>query len=246
MKKYIVAIAAVALAITGVAAGSQNAKRVNRLCVYYEVNGGAITRSDVKVSPNGLRTRKVCIVGKPGKNGKPGKAGKNGIDGKAGAIGARGAAGANGVAGAAGANGVKGDAGANGATGEQGVAGAAGADGTNGIDGEQGEQGVAGPVGPIGPQGVPGADGADGADGVDGADGANGLDGSTIVTVSADGIEGEKTTTVACPAGKFALSGGFDAQGSVTASFRTADGTGWTVTQSSGNTDSLKVYVYCV
>ena len=26
---------------------------------------------------------------------------------------------------------------------------------------------------------------------------------------------------------------------------RNADGQGWTVTQSSGNTDSLKVYVYC-
>jgi hypothetical protein len=43
----------------------------------------------------------------------------------------------------------------------------------------------------------------------------------------------------------FAISGGFSAQGSVTESYRNADGQGWTVTQSSGNTDSLKVYVYC-
>ena len=43
----------------------------------------------------------------------------------------------------------------------------------------------------------------------------------------------------------FALSGGFSAQGSVTESFRNPDGHGWTVTQSSGNTDSLHVFVYC-
>ena len=49
-----------------------------------------------------------------------------------------------------------------------------------------------------------------------------------------------------CPANAFALSGGFSAQGSVTESYRLADGSGWLVTQSSGNTDSLKVYAYCV
>jgi hypothetical protein len=31
----------------------------------------------------------------------------------------------------------------------------------------------------------------------------------------------------------------------VTESFRNTDGHGWTVTQSSGNVDSLKVYAYC-
>jgi hypothetical protein len=56
---------------------------------------------------------------------------------------------------------------------------------------------------------------------------------------------GQKTKVAYCPAGKFAISGGFSAQGSVTESYRNADGQGWTVTQSSGNTDSLKVYVYC-
>jgi hypothetical protein len=72
------------------------------------------------------------------------------------------------------------------------------------------------------------------------------------VTVEQDGTSGQKTTTVNCPAGHFAISGGFSAQGSVTESYRstsTGDPTGstsWTVTQSSGNTDSLKVYVYCV
>ncbi len=44
----------------------------------------------------------------------------------------------------------------------------------------------------------------------------------------------------------FALSGGFSAQGAVTESFRNEDGHGWTVTQSSGNTDSLHVFAYCV
>jgi hypothetical protein len=72
------------------------------------------------------------------------------------------------------------------------------------------------------------------------------------VTVEQDGTSGQKTTTVSCPAGDFAISGGFSAQGSVTESYRsssTGNPTGtnaWTVTQSSGNTDSLKVYVYCV
>jgi hypothetical protein len=72
------------------------------------------------------------------------------------------------------------------------------------------------------------------------------------VTVELDGTSGQKTTTVSCPSGDFAISGGFSAQGSVTESYRsdaTGDPTGtdaWTVTESSGNTDSLKVYVYCV
>jgi hypothetical protein len=57
---------------------------------------------------------------------------------------------------------------------------------------------------------------------------------------------------VNCPAGDFALSGGFDIQGSVTASFRSnssGDPTGttsWTIKQSSGASLSGTVYVYCV
>ena len=43
----------------------------------------------------------------------------------------------------------------------------------------------------------------------------------------------------------FALSGGFNAQGSVTESYRSADGHGWTITQSSGNVGSLTVFAYC-
>jgi hypothetical protein len=77
------------------------------------------------------------------------------------------------------------------------------------------------------------------------------------VQVSAAGAPGQKTTTVACPAGKFAISGGFSAQGSVTESYRWFEGDdlghtaaqagrGWTVTQSSGNSGSLLVFAYCV
>jgi hypothetical protein len=90
---------------------------------------------------------------------------------------------------------------------------------------------------------------------VNGVDGKDGLNGSTIVEVSEQGAPGQKTTSVLCPltpdpnddpaARLFAISGGFKAQGSVTESFRSANGHGWTVTQSSGNSDSLTVLAYC-
>jgi hypothetical protein len=73
-----------------------------------------------------------------------------------------------------------------------------------------------------------------------------------VITVTSQGSAGQKTTTAACPAGYFALSGGFSAQGSVTQSYRSdASGdpsgdTAWTASQSSGNSGSLTVYVYCV
>ena len=107
--------------------------------------------------------------------------------------------------------------------------------------------GPAGPAGSAGPQGERGPQGPKGEDG---------LNGSNIVTVDVADQSGEKTKIALCPltsdpdddptARLFALSGGFTAQGSVTDSFRNADGHGWTVTQSSGNTDSLHVYAYCV
>jgi len=56
---------------------------------------------------------------------------------------------------------------------------------------------------------------------------------------------------VTCPAGKQAISGGFNIQGSVTASFRSnaaGNPTGtnaWTIIQSSGAALSGVVYVYC-
>jgi hypothetical protein len=112
-----------------------------------------------------------------------------------------------------------------------------------------GLQGLKGDQGPTGPAGH---DGAPGAPGPRGATGPAGLDGSTIISVEADGVSGQKTTIANCPAGDFAISGGYSAQGSVTESYRSnstgnpTGNTSWTVTQSSGNTDSLKVFVYCV
>jgi hypothetical protein len=104
-----------------------------------------------------------------------------------------------------------------------------------------------------GPPGPPGADSQ--VPGPPGPPGENGLNGSSIVAVSAEGQPGQKTTSVACPFTlnpndnpadrMFAISGGFSAQGAVTESFRSLNGHGWTVTQSSGNVDSLTVYAYC-
>jgi len=73
----------------------------------------------------------------------------------------------------------------------------------------------------------------------------------SIETVAGSFIAGEKTITVNCPAGKHAVSGGFDVQGSVTANYRSdntgdpAGTTSWTVRQTSGNVGSGKAFVYC-
>ena len=118
---------------------------------------------------------------------------------------------------------------------------------TAGPAGSAGAEGPAGPAGPAGPQGEQGPQGPKGEDG---------LNGSNIVTVDVADESGQKTKVALCPptadlndpptARMFALSGGFSAQGSVTESFRNPDGHGWTVTQSSGNTNSLHVFAYCV
>jgi hypothetical protein len=110
-------------------------------------------------------------------------------------------------------------------------------------------------VGPQGPAGPAGPKGDAGPAGPQGPKGSDGVDGSNIITVDASDASGQKTKLALCPATPnpnddpanrlFALSGGFSAQGSVTESFRNPDGHGWTVTQSSGNTDSLHVFVYC-
>jgi hypothetical protein len=106
--------------------------------------------------------------------------------------------------------------------------------------------------GPVGQQGATGPRGATGDAGPQGPVGPAGIDGTAVVTISSQGSAGQKTTTAACPAGYFALSGGFSAQGSVTESYRSdasgdpSGNTAWTASQSSGNTGSLTVYVYCV
>jgi hypothetical protein len=106
--------------------------------------------------------------------------------------------------------------------------------------------------GPAGQQGPAGPRGDTGAAGPQGPVGPAGIDGTAVVTISSQGSAGQKTTTAACPAGYFAISGGFSAQGSVTQSYRSdasgdpSGNTAWTASQSSGNTGSLTVYVYCV
>jgi hypothetical protein len=124
--------------------------------------------------------------------------------------------------------------------------------GVKGVRGQQGLPGPLGPRGPVGPQGPTGPRGATGAAGSQGPVGPAGIDGTAVVTIASQGSAGQKTTTAACPAGYFALSGGFSAQGSVTQSYRSdassdpSGDTAWTASQSSGNTGSLTVYVYCV
>jgi len=118
-----------------------------------------------------------------------------------------------------------------------------GADGAPGADGAAGPKGETGPQGPAGPKGDAGPAGPQGP---------AGLDGSAIITVSGGAASGDKQFTVNCPAGSVALSGGFNVQGSVTASYRSdqdgnANGnTSWTIKQSSGASLSGTVYAYCV
>jgi collagen triple helix repeat protein len=190
--------------------------------------------------------------GAPGPQGSKGEKGDTGLTGAVGPaspIGLTGARGATGPAGSEGVAGPKGETGAIGLTGLTGPKGDTGASGPAGLIGEtgtQGPKGDAGNTGPAGATGPAGLKGDTGPAGPAGPKGDAGIDGSSIVTAIQAGTSGQKTVTVSCPTGKFALSGGFSAQGSVTESFRTADGHGWTVTQSSGNSDSLTAYAYCV
>jgi hypothetical protein len=149
------------------------------------------------------------------------------------------------VKGVSGKQGLPGPVGPQGATGPQGAPGPQGATGPRGATGAAGPQGPQGLLGPTGPRGPAGPQGPQGPVG------PAGISGTAIVTITSQGSAGQKTTTALCPAGYFALSGGFSAQGSVTQSYR-SDGNGdpsgntaWTASQSSGNTGSLTVYVYC-
>jgi hypothetical protein len=174
----------------------------------------------------------VGPMGPTGAEGDQGIPGETGAQGEVGPTGATGAAGAQGEAGPTGAEGPKGDTGAVGPTGAIGPAGPAGAAGPAGSAGAKGETGATGPAGPTGPQGPIG-------------------DIGSIETVVGGTNTGSKQFTVTCPVGKHAVSGGFNIQGSVTASFRsdsTGDPTGttaWTIIQSSGAALSGTEYVYC-
>jgi hypothetical protein len=197
-------------------------------------------------------------AGADGAQGQQGETGPAGAKGDTGATGAQGSAGADGAPGAkgdigpSGATGAEGPAGAKGDTGATGPAGSAGAKGDTGATGATGLAGAKGDTGATGAAGPAGPQGPAGAQGPAGPAGAAGLNGSTIITVAGGTLSGDKQFTVSCPTGDYALSGGFDIQGSVTASFlssSTGDPTGntsWTIRQSSGASLSGTVYVYCV
>lgn len=230
------------VASTALAGSTVSNQRFQRTFVCVNEHNGLIKvisrRQHNRCAPGWTRYRVSDLFGK-GTRGVPGAPGPQGPAGPVGPAGATGPVGPQGDPGQAGADGVAG------ATGSQGEQGAPGNDGADGAVGATGPAGQEGPQGPAGPKGDTGVTGPAGPQGPQGPKGDPGLDGSSIVTVEADGVSGQKTTVAQCPAGKFAISGGFSAQGSVTESFRLVDGTGWQVTQSSGNTDSLKVYVYC-
>jgi hypothetical protein len=262
LKSLLIGLVAVLVLVTGATAAtskqSKNPLRpgnVNRLCVWVEQGGTPDTAWDLKAVKAYTATHKVCIVAKNGKNGKNGKAGAKGAQGNAGAQGSQGAQGSAGAAGA------KGDAGAQGIQGDKGNPGDPGKDGTSVTSAPE----------------QPGANCEHGgssftaANGItyacNGADGEDGASGAGVVTVAGTPVKGEKTFSILCPlvdeddpnsARMFSISGGYNIQGSVTASYR-SDGPpvppatdpdplgnhGWTVEQTSGSDGSGTVYVYC-
>jgi hypothetical protein len=266
VKSLLIGLVAVLVLVTGATAAtskqSKNPLRpgnVNRLCVWVEQGGTPDTAWDLKAVKAYTATHKVCIVGKkgkPGKNGKNGKAGAKGAQGLVGTPGAQGLQGIAGLAGAKGETGAQGDPGADGADGE---------DGQNGTNGQNGVS-VTSAVEPAGANCPTGGsvftaangvtyacNGAKGDKGDPGQNGQDGADGSFtgIITVAGSFEPGEKTIIVNCDPGFKAVSGGYNIQGSVTASYRSdsagndSGDTSWTVTQTSGNTGSGKAYVYC-
>jgi hypothetical protein len=218
--------------------------------------------------------------GKNGKNGKVGAKGATGATGAQGAQGLMGIPGAQGLRGLAGLDGANGEDGLDGEPGAKGETGAKGSQGNPGADGRDGENGQNGtngqngvsvtsavePAGENCPAGgsvftaangvtyaCNGAKGDKGDKGDPGQNGQDGKDGSItgIITVEGSFKPGEKTIIVNCDPGFKAVSGGYNIQGSVTASYRSdsagddSGDTSWTVTQTSGNTGSGKAYVYC-
>ena len=228
----------------------------------------------MKCNANENRRFGVPVKGGAGPAGESGPIGPQGPAGATGATGAKGDTGATGAQGPAGAQGAKGDTGEAGADGAQGPAGADGAQGPAGAKGDKGDTGLTGAQGPAGAKGDKGDTGAAGAQGPagpagpagptgpQGPAGANGLNG--VITVAGGSASGDKQFTVSCPSAGdakpgggtyatdyFAISGGYNILGSVTASFRSdasGDPTGstsWTVIQTSGKDLSGTVYVYC-
>jgi len=245
-------------------------------------NPGEVRRY-IKV-PIRIRISKKNFVGPPGPagpkgdKGDKGDQGAQGIQGQIGATGPRGLPGLTGpvgpmgpigLTGPAGPQGEKGETGATGATGATGPAGAQGPagpkgdTGATGAQGPKGDDGATGPAGPIGPQGLKGDKGDDGATGPAGPAGPAGPTGPagppglTVFSAGNAVATGDKQFTVACPdpTTQFAISGGFDIQGSVTrseatdtAGVRHSDpllNNAWTIKQSSGAALSGEVNVLC-
>ena len=244
-----------------------NAVFVRSFCFWVESGRNTPdTAWDMKFVRAYTVNKKICLL--PGRRGLRGRAGARGAQG------IMGQPGAQGLPGAVGATGSVGATGATGQTGAQGVAGAQGEKGDTGATGATGATGPAGAIGPPGEQGEPGATGATGPPGADGEDGAPGPAGpqgeqgipgppgfSGLITVAGGTNTGDKQFSVSCPLNLAtpdptdrleAVSGGFNIQGSVTASFRSSPTgdpmgtTAWTVIQSSGADLSGTVYVYCL
>jgi hypothetical protein len=175
---------------------------------------------------NGVGTVRLIEPGRSGLQGhctkferetswnKQGQTGAQGPKGDPGPPGPKGDPGPAGADGAPGAKGDKGDPGAPGEKGDKGDPGAPGADGGPGAKGDKGDPGAPGAKGDTGPQGPPG------------------VSGYTVVSISATIPAGQGAAgTLACPAGKKVLGGGWDAGAFVTppnTSAPSSDGSGWT------------------
>jgi len=166
-----------------------------------------------------------------------------------------GATGAKGDTGAPGANGAKGDpclATDPACRGPQGPAGAKGDTGAPGANGAKGDPCLATDPACRGPQGTAGATGAKGDTGATGPTGPQGPKGdpgttttfSTVVgTTRPVGAGSPDSFTLSCPAGRVAVSAGFSQTNDnvqLSAAFRTADGTGYTIRV--GNQGSISAF----
>jgi hypothetical protein len=142
------------------------------------------------------------LPGPEGPQGPAGPAGPAGPEGPQGPAGAAGAVGPSGPAGAAGAAGPAGPAGAVGPAGPMGPAGPVGPQGAAGAPGAPGLPGAQGPAGPAGPAGAPG--GIVGYELVQGDSPVTSVVGTVAGNANAFGV------TLACPAGKRPVTGGWE------------------------------------
>jgi hypothetical protein len=145
--------------------------------------------------------------GPVGLTGLTGPSGPQGLTGPTGALGPIGPTGPQGLTGAQGAIGL------NGPVGPQGLQGSTGAQGPIGLTGPQGLTGLTGPqglTGLTGPQGLTGLTGPQGLTGLTGPQGPQGTFTATTCSYVTGAFVTANTTistsTVTCPAGRFAVS----------------------------------------